>query len=80
MVELKSPTNIKEIEGRLGVTFKWFGIGGKGGKKELYDTDKLVAIKIKKGEAIVLFDSQDRIWELSRSKKRGYHNLRNLEK
>ena len=55
MVEIKSPTNIKEIEGKLGVSFK--GITGKGGRRELYDPDKLVTIQLKKGEAIVLLDS-----------------------
>jgi len=78
MVEIKSPTNIKEMEGKLGVSFR--GIAGKGERRELYDSDKLVTIKLERGEAIVLIDNQNRIWELSRSKKRGYYNLRNLEK
>jgi len=78
MVEIKSSTNIKEMEGKLGVSFR--GIVGKGERRELYDSDKLVTIKLEKGEAIVLIDNQNRIWELSRSKKRGYYNLRNLEK
>ncbi len=78
MVEIKSPANIKEIEGKLGVSF--IGVAGKGERRELYDTDKLVTIKLKKGESIVLVDNQNRIWELRRSKKSGYHNLRNLEK
>ncbi|MDH5771355.1 MAG: hypothetical protein OEZ25_08740 [Candidatus Bathyarchaeota archaeon] len=77
MVEIKSPTNIKEIEGKLGVSFK--GIAGKGGRRELYDPDKLVTIQLKKGEAIVLLDSEHGIWELRRSKKRGYYSLRNLK-
>ncbi len=77
MVEIKSPTNIKEIEGKLGVSFK--GITGKGGRRELYDPDKLVTIQLKKGEAIVLLDSEHEIWELRRSKKKGYYSLRNLK-
>ena len=76
MVEIKSPTNIKEIEGKLGVSFK--GITGKGGRRELYDPDKLVTIQLKKGEGIVPLDSEHGIWELRRSKKRGYYRLKNL--
>lgn len=78
MVEIKSPINIKNIEGRLGVSFK--GIAGKGERRELFDTDKLVILKLKKEEAIVLIDSDNGIWELRRSKKKGYYNLRNLQK
>jgi hypothetical protein len=77
MVEIKSPTNIKEIESSLGVSFR--GIAGKGGRRELYDPDKMVTIQLKKGEAIVLVDSEHRIWELRRSKKRGDYSLRNLK-
>jgi hypothetical protein len=56
MVEIRSPTNIREIEGNLGVSFK--RITGKGGRRELYYPDKLVTIRLKKGEAIVLLDSE----------------------
>ena len=78
MVEIKSPIRLKDLEGKAGVAFKaLFGLEGT--KKELYDNDRLIVIKLNKGESIAFLDKEDCIWELSRS-KRGRYKLRRLKK
>ncbi len=76
MVEIKSPVRLKDLEGKVGISFKAL-LGIEGSKKELYDNDKLVIINLKKGECIAFLDGNDKIWELSRD-GRGRYNLRKL--
>jgi hypothetical protein len=76
MVRIKSPVSLKDLEGKVGISFKAL-LGIEGSKKELYDNDKLLIIDLKKGECIAFLDSNDRIWELSRDGK-GRYNLRKL--
>ena len=78
MVEIKSPIRVKDLEGKAGVAFKAL-LGLEGVKKELYDNDRLLIINLSKGECIAFLDKEDKIWELSRS-RRGRYNLRRLEK
>jgi len=44
MVKVKSPVRFKDLEGKFGISLK--GFVTKGSKKELSDTDKVVAIKL----------------------------------
>ena len=76
MVEIKSPVRLKDLEGKVGISFKAL-LGIEGSKKELYDNDKLLIINLKKGECIAFLDGNDKIWELSRD-GRGRYNLRKL--
>jgi len=76
MVEIKAPVRIKDLEGKIGVAFKL--LSGEGFKKELFDTDKMVAINLKREESIVLMDRSDNFWELFRN-KRGRYNLKKLK-
>ncbi len=78
MVEIKSPIRLKDLEGKAGVAFKAL-LGIEGSKKELYDNDKMLIIKLKKGECIAFMDSENKIWELSRTAK-GPYTLRKLKK
>jgi len=64
-----------ELEGTLGVLFRFFA--ARGSKRELLDTDKMIAIDLKKGESVVLMDRNDDFWELSRNGK-GQHHLKRL--
>jgi len=70
MVEIKSPVCLRDIEGRLGILFKL--LMAEGLKKELLDTDKLIAINLKKEESVALMDKNDNFWELFRNKKGRY--------
>jgi len=47
-------------------------------KKELFDTDKMVAINLRKEESIALIDRNDNFWELCRNKK-GCYSIRKLK-
>ena len=76
MVKIKSPVYLKDLEGNLGVSLN--AIMAKGVKKELLDTDKIMAIELKKGECVTLLDSNDNLLELCRDKK-GRHSLKKLE-
>jgi hypothetical protein len=78
MVEIKSPIRLKDLEGKAGVAFKAL-LGIEGSKKELYDNDKMLIIKLEKGECIAFMDSENKIWELSRTTK-GPYTLRRLKK
>ena len=76
MVEVKSPVRFKDLEGKFGISLK--GFMAKGSKKELSDTDKVIAIKLEKEECIVLIDANDSFWELCRNKK-GRHSMKRLD-
>ena len=78
MVEIKSPIRVKDLEGKAGVVFKAL-LGLEGAKRELYDSDRLLLIKLDKGDCIAFLDREDNIWELSRSSK-GRYSLRRLKK
>jgi hypothetical protein len=77
MVEIKSPIRLKDLEAKAGISFKTL-IGGEGSKTELYDTDKMLMMTLKKGECIVCVDRKDNIWELYRNQK-GRYSLRKLK-
>jgi hypothetical protein len=53
-------------------------LGLEGSKKELYESDRMLIINLKKGECIAFLDKEDRIWELSRNKQ-GRYSLRRLK-
>lgn len=76
MVEIKSPVRLKDLEGKFGVLFRLFMAEGQ--KKVLFDTDKMVAINLKKEECIALIDKNENFWELSRN-KRGQYIIRRLK-
>jgi len=76
MVEIKAPVRLKDLEGRLSILFKL--LIGEGLKKELFDTDKMVTINLKREESIVLMDREDDLWELFKNKK-GHYNLKRLK-
>ena len=78
MVSLKSPVRVKDLEGKVGLAFKAL-LGIEGSKKELYDNDKILVINLEKGECVAFMDSENCIWELSRSIK-GRYSLRRLKK
>ena len=77
MVRIKSPVRVKDLEGKVGLAFKSL-LGMEGLKKELYDNDKLLVIDLEKGECVAFMDSENCIWELSRSVK-GRYSLRKLK-
>jgi hypothetical protein len=70
MVEIKSPVRLKDLEGKFGILFKMFMAEGQ--KKVLFDTDKMVAINLKREECIALIDKNENFWELLRNKKGRY--------
>jgi len=78
MVSIKSPVRVKDLEVKVGLAFKAL-LGIEGSKKELYDNDKMLVINLEKGECVAFIDSDNCIWELSRSIKRRY-SLRKLKK
>jgi hypothetical protein len=78
MVSIKSPVRVKDLEGKVGLAFKAL-LGIEGSKKELYDNDKMLVIDLAKGECVAFMDSENCIWELSRSIK-GRYSLRKLKK
>jgi hypothetical protein len=78
MVSIKSPVKVKDLEGKVGLAFKAL-LGIEGSKKELYDSDKMLVITLDKGECVAFIDSENCIWELSRSIK-GRYSLRKLKK
>lgn len=78
MVSIKSPIRVKDLEGKVGLAFKAL-LGIEGSKKELYDNDKILVINLEKGECVAFMDSENCIWELSRSIK-GRYSLRRLKK
>lgn len=47
MVEIKSPVRLRDLEGKVGISFKALS-GIEGLKKELYDNDKLLIINLEK--------------------------------
>ena len=55
LVEIRSPIRVKDLEGKAGVAFKAL-LGLEGIKKELYDSDRLLIINLKKGECIAFLD------------------------
>jgi hypothetical protein len=71
MVKIKSPAMLRDLEGTLGILFR--SLIAKGSKREVLDTEKMIAINLKKGESIVLMDRNDDFWELSRKEKGQYH-------
>jgi hypothetical protein len=75
MVEVKAPVRFKDLECKLGVLFKSLLVGVS--KKELIDTEKIVAINLKREESIVLMDKNDALWELFRDRK-GHYSLKRL--
>jgi hypothetical protein len=78
MVEIKSPVRLKDVEGKAGICFKAL-LGLEGSKKEVYDSDRLMIINLRKGESVAFLDREDRVWELSRN-PRGKYNLKELRK
>ena len=76
-IEIKSPVRVKDLEGRFHVLFKAL-VNADGSRKELFDTDKMVSIQLKKGECVALIDANDRFLELCRNGK-GRYRLRRLE-
>jgi len=76
MVEIKFPVKLKELECKLGILFK--SLTGGVLKRELLDTEKVIAINLKRDESIVLMDKDDDLWELFKNKK-GRYNLRKLK-
>lgn len=78
MVEIKSPVRLKDVEGKAGISFKAL-LGLEGSKKEVYDTDRMMVINLKKGESVAFLDREDKVWELSRNAK-GKYNLKELRK
>jgi hypothetical protein len=76
MVEIKAPLRLKDLEGRLAILFRL--LIGDGSKKELFDTEKMVMIKLKRQESIVLMDRNDNLWELFKNKK-GHYKLKRLK-
>ena len=77
MVEIKSPVRLRDLEGKAGIAFKAL-LGIEGSKKELYDSDRMLLISLKKGESVAFLDGNNDIWELSRNNK-GRYNLRKLK-
>jgi len=51
---------------------------GEGSKGELFDTDKMVTINLKREESVVLVDRDDNLWELFKNRK-GHYKLRRLK-
>jgi hypothetical protein len=78
LVEIRSPIRVKDLEGKAGVAFKAL-LGLEGIKKELYDSDRLLIINLKKGGVYSFLGQGYNIWELSRSRW-GRYNLRRLGK
>jgi hypothetical protein len=76
MVEIKSPVRLKDLEGKFGILFKV--LMAERLKKELFDTDKIVAINLKREECIALIDKNENFWELLR-KKKGRYTIRRLK-
>ena len=74
-IEIKSPVRAKDLEGKFHVLFKAL-VGADGSKKELFDTDKMVTLNLKKGEGIALIDEKGRFWELYRNEKGRYFSKR----
>ena len=77
MVEIRSPVRLKDLEGKAGIGFKTL-LGLEGSKKELYESDRMLIIKLNKGECIAFLDREDSVWELSRNKQ-GRYSLRRLK-
>jgi hypothetical protein len=77
-IEIKSPVRAKDLEGKFHVLFKTL-VGADGSRKELFDTDKMVTLNLKKGEGIALIDEKGRFWELYRNSK-GRYFLKRLDK
>jgi len=77
-IEIKSPVRAKDLEGKFHVLFKAL-VGADGSRKELFDTDKMVTLEVKKGECIALIDEKGRFWELCRNSK-GRYFLKRLDK
>jgi hypothetical protein len=48
-------------------------------KRELFDTEKIVAINLKREESIVLTDRDYNLWELFKNKK-GCYRLKRLKR
>ena len=78
MVQIKAPIKLRDLEGKAGIAFKAL-LGVEGSKKELYDTDRMLIINLEKGECIAFIDSENKIWELSRTAQ-GHYALRKLKK
>jgi hypothetical protein len=76
-IEIESPVRAKDLEGRFHILFKAL-VNADGSKKELFDTDKMVSIGLKKDTCVVLLDANDRFWELCRSNK-GRYSLKRLK-
>jgi hypothetical protein len=74
MVKIKSPLRSKDLD--FGADVKGlFGIHGKA--IDVFDSDRMVILNLKKGERLAVFDKSDKPWELSRDSK-GRLNWRKL--
>ena len=76
MVQIKSPLRLRDFRCKLGILFST--LIGECLKKELFDTEKMIVINLKREKSIVLVDSDDNLWELSKN-RRGRYNLRKLK-
>lgn len=76
MVEIKSPARVKDLEGKLCVLFK--ALMAEGFKKELFDTDRMIAVNLGREECVALVDRNDNFWELCKNKK-GRYSIRKLQ-
>jgi hypothetical protein len=76
-IEIKSPVRAKDLEGRFHVFFKAL-VGADGSRRELFDTDKMVTLNLRKGEGTALIDEKGRFWELHRN-ERGRYTLKRLD-
>jgi hypothetical protein len=77
MVEIKFPVKLKDLEGKAGIGVKAL-LGLEGSKKELFESDRMFIIDLKKGESIAVLDKEDCIWELS-GNRQGRYSLRRLK-
>jgi len=76
-IDIKSPVRVKDLEGRVGASLQAL-VDAHGSKTELYDTDRMNIIDIKKGECVALVDERGRFFELRR-KENGRYDLTRLE-
>jgi dTDP-4-dehydrorhamnose 3,5-epimerase-like enzyme len=76
-IDIKSPVRVKDLEGRVGASLQAL-VDAQGSKTELYDTDRMNIIDVKKGECVALVDARGRFFELCR-KENGRYTLTRLE-
>jgi hypothetical protein len=75
VVKVTSPARLKVVKIRFAIFWRLFE--GRICKKDIMDTNRVVAIDLKREEAIVLMDRNDQMWEIFKNKK-GRHIVRRL--